>query len=378
MVTGQGDLRRTVEDLLRLHAEVPRLTDAAGPEVTAPITALAETLRATGGKHRAVTELANDIAALAAGTADDLAPVVPASQAALRAAAHSVLGLLAVSHHQLDPLPPLGAVGDDLADAFPEGFARDYVRTVLDDLPRGRATTKDEAKSQPGADQAAIIASREAAIAAVAPKYREQVRAWLEHPDCHAVELHGPHVTDRELELRVGWTRPPNHGTPDADRWRVRDDDGKVVSRHSAGVEATRFSSPEAFVRPLEAFLDVAARHADGVDGFLDDHFAAGIAPVFVNSNSARLGPGGVVGFRGAGTGTKEAAKDWLKLRAAARKKDDECLPPVRSVAYDPIVEGSDPGVRLIFKKHADGWTMTTSYPAGEPSYDNVRLEELT
>lgn len=374
MVTGQGNLRRTVEDLLRLHAEVPRLTDAAGPEVAAPITALAETLRGTGGKHRAVTALADDIAALAAGTADDLAPVVPASQAALRTAAHSVLGLLAVGHHQLDPLPPLGPVGDDLADAFPEGFARDYVRTVLDDLPRGRATTKDEAKSQPGTDQAAIITSREAVIAAVAPKYREQVRAWLEHPDCHAVELHGPHVTDRELELRVGWTRPPNHGTPGADRWRVRDD-GKVVSKHSAGVEATRFTSPEAFARPLEAFLAVAERHPGGPERLLTDNSDDGVTALYLPAASAGLSIDDAVGYRGAGIGTPWAASDWIKMRAGAMRKDDECQPPVGVLPYGVVSESPDPGVRLIFREHADGWVLTTYYPAGEPAADNTRLE---
>lgn len=189
---------------------------------------------------------------------------------------------------------------------------------MLRDLSTGAATSRAEAAAQPGAGQAVIDTAREEIIAAVAAEHRARVRVreWLEHPDSHAVEVHGPQVSDRDLELRAGWIRPPNHGTDGADTWRFRESDQKVVSKHSAGIEASRFTTPEAFARPLDLFLDVAARHPGGVTGLLDERFPAGVAPIFISAERAQLGSGDGFGYGGAGTGTPEAAWDWVKLRA--------------------------------------------------------------
>ncbi|TDE00318.1 hypothetical protein [Jiangella asiatica] len=376
---GAGGIRRAVEELLRVEAEVSRLVDGAARDAGRQGARVADVLRQA--RHPPVRNTADEVAGLSATLPGAIEPIAQTSSAALATEVHALLGLLAVDHHHLDPLPPLNTgaprTSGGMAGAFPEGFARDYVQTVLDDLRRGRATTKDQAGAHPDADQALVDAARGAIVAAVSPQHRRQVDDWLSHPDCHAVELHGPQVSDRELELRAGWTRPPDRGIGNADPWRLRDD-GKVVSKHRAGTEATRFTSAEAFARPLEMFLDIADRHPGGLEHLLDENFPAGIAPVFIDAASAGVRPDDLTGFRGTGTGTAAAAKDWRKMRTAAMKKEGECLPPVRTVAYDPTVEGSVPGVRLIFTRNAEGWVMTTYYPAGEPSYDNVRLEELT
>lgn len=247
--------------------------------------------------------------------------------------------------------------------------------TVLGDLSAGRATSKADAAAHPGADQAAIDAARERIIAVVAPEHRQRVREWLSHPDCHAVEIHGPQVSDRELELRAGWTRPPDHGTDGADKWRVRDHDHKVVSKHRAGAEATRFASPQAFAHPLDVLLTHADQYPGGLDAFLDDHSDDGAVAFHLSATSAGLGAGDTFGHRGAGTGTPEAAKDWVQVRADAMRKADECTPPVRTLAFDPIDDGPDPGIRLVFRERPEGWGLTTYYPSAVPAPDNVRLE---
>ncbi|MBB5787655.1 hypothetical protein [Jiangella mangrovi] len=381
-MNGPGGVRRAVESLLHAHHDALRSLGGAADAARDRVTRVAEVARQAD--HPAVRSVGDDVAAVAPGVERAMADLTAATGTVLAREVHALLDLLAVSHHGLDPLPaldlePLAEPADSRAfvAAFPAGFARSYVATVLADLPGGATTSKAEAAAHPGADQAAIDAARERILAVVAPEHRARVRAWLEHPDCHAVEIHGPQVGDRELELRAGWTRPPDHGTDGADKWRVREDDQKVVSEHSVGIEASRFTSPEAFARPLGVLLDAASRHPDGLDGFLDQHFPAGIAPIFIDADRAGLAPGDATGFRGAGTGTPQAAKDWKKLRNSAMKKDGECLPPVHTVPYDPIQEGSDSGARLIFKKRGT-WSMTTYYPTGEPAYDNVRLEELT
>ncbi|SDU20415.1 hypothetical protein [Jiangella alkaliphila] len=378
--SGQSVLRQAVEGLLRARADAERGLDEVAARVATAAVRPAETARA--GRHPLARRVADEAAAVGARLPDELAAVATATRMAIATEVHALLDLLAVGHHQLPPLPPLDAgplagPGDRaFLAAFSEGFARSYVATVLGDLARGRAVSKADAAAHPGALQVDVDAARSLIVAAVAPEHRELVREWLSHPNCHAVEIHGPQVSDRDLELRAGWTRPPDHGTDSADKWRVRPD-GRVVSEHAAGIEASRFSSPEAFARPLGVFLDAAARHPGGLDGLLDQHFPAGIAPIFIDAERARLAPGDVTGVRGAGTGTVPAAKDWRKLRNSAMKKDGECLPPVHTVPYDPFQDGSDAGVRLIFKKRGT-WSMTTYYPTGEPAHDNVRLEELT
>jgi hypothetical protein len=378
---GQSVLRHAVESLLRAHADVERALDGASGAATDRVARVAEIARQAG--HPVARSAADDVAAMVPVVDRALAELTAATGTVLTQQVHTLLDLLAVNHHGLPSLPaldvaPISVPGGPLIDAFPEGFARSYVATVLGDLSSGRATSKGEAAGHPGAQQADIDVARDRIVDAVAPEHRVQVREWLSHPDCHAVEIHGPQVGDRELELRAGWTRPPDHGTEGADKWRVRQEDQKVVSKHSTGPEATRFNSPEAFARPLDALLSAASHHPGGIDQLLTDHAFGGRVAIYVTVGQAGLSEGDTFGYRGAGTGTAEAATDWTKMRGMAMKKDGECMPPVRTLAYDPTSHGRDPGVRLVFAEGDDGWTMITQYPAGSPRHDNKRLEDIT
>lgn len=379
--SGQSVLRQAVEGLLRARADAERGLDEVTARVAKAALRPAETARA--GRHPLARRAADDAAVKAGAVPGELAALSTAARTAIATEVHALLSLLAVDHHHLPPLPPLdarplAAPGDRaFLAAFSEGFARSYVATVLSDLADGRPTSKSDAAAHPGARQSTIDAARDRIVAAVAPEHRDLVRAWLSHPACHAVELHGPQVGDRDLELRAGWSRPPDHGTDGADAWRIRDD-GKVVSKHQVMVDAGAFTSAAAFGRPLDAFLTVAGRHPDGVDGFLRDHSTEGVAPFFIAARQGGLAPGDAVARRGAGTGTPQAARDWVKMRRDAMKKDDECIPPVRTIPYDPIADGSDPGVRLVFKRGEDGWIMVTYYPSDGPAPDNQRLEDIT
>ncbi|SEF12428.1 hypothetical protein [Jiangella alba] len=376
--TGQSVLRQAVESLLRARADAEReLHDVATRAAKA---ALRPSEAARAARHPLVRHAADDTAALAGALPAELTAVAVATRTAIATEIHALLSLLAVDHHQLPPLPPLdpvalavpGAAG--FVRAFPDGFARSYVATVLGDLSGGRATSKADAAAQPAARQLAIDDARDRIVAAVSAPHQAVVRAWLSDEACHAVEIHGPQVSDRELELRVGWTRPPDHSTPGADPWRLRPD-GKVVSRHRAGSEASRFTSPEAFARPIDVLLTHAGQYPGGLDTFFADHADDGVAAFFLPAGTAGLGPGDTFGHRGAGTGTTEAAQDWVRVRADAMRKDGECAPPVRTLAYDPLAEGDDPGVRMVFREGPAGWTMTTYYPSSAPGSDNVRLE---
>ncbi len=322
--SGQSVLRQAVEGLLRARADAERGLDEVAARVATAAVRPAETARA--GRHPLARRAASDAAVVGALLPDDLAAVA----------------------------------------------------TVLGDLSRGRAVSKADAAAHPGALQVDVDAARSLSVAAVAPEHRDLVREWLSHPDCHAVEIHGPQVSDRDLELRAGWTRPPDHGTEGADTWRVRPEDQKVVSKHSAGTEATRFNSPEAFARPLDVLLAAATQHPGGVDKIFADHSFGGRVAIFIPADRAGLAEGDAFGYRGAGIGTAEAATDWVKMRGMAMKKDGECLPPVRTLPYDPTSHGPDAGVRLVFARGDDGWTMITYYAAGSPGHDNKRLEDIT
>lgn len=380
--SGQSVLRQAVESLLHVRADAEQALGHAAGVARSRVAGVAEVARQA--PHPVARSVADEIGAAAPAVERAMAELTAATGAVLAQQVHAVLDLLAVSHHGLAPLPPLdpgplSGPGDRaFLAAFPSGFARSYVSTVLGDLSSGRSTSKTEAAAHPGAGQAVIDVTRERILAVVAPEHRARVRAWLEHADCHAVEIHGPQVSDRELELRAGWTRPPDHGTDGADQWRVREDDHKVVSKHSTGTDATRFNTPEAFARPLDVLLSAGEHHPGGIDQLFADHAFGGRVAIFIPADQAGLTDDDTFGHRGAGIGTAEAAKDWVKMRTMAMKKDGECLPPVRTLAYDPMSHGPEAGVRLVFVEGDDGWTMITNYPAGSPGHDNKRLEDIT
>ncbi|WP_053204585.1 hypothetical protein [Jiangella muralis] len=375
---GQSVLRQAVESLLRACADAERDLHEVSARVAQSARRPSETARAA--RHPLARRAADDVAGHAAAVPAELTALATATRMAIATEVHALLDLLAVGHHHLDPLPPLDTarlrVAGDPAflSAFSDGFARSYVATVLGDQSRGRATSKAAAAAHPHTEQADIDAARDRIVAAVAPEHRDLVRTWLSHPDCHAVQVHGPQVGDRDLELRAGWTRPPDHGTDGADSWRVRDD-GKVVSRHRAGTEASRFTSPESFARPLDAFLTHADRYPGGLGGLFADHADDGAVAFFLPADTAGLRPADASGFRGTGTDTDESARDWVRVRADAMRREGECAPPVRTLAFDPLVDGTDPGVRLVFRERPNGWTLTTYYPTSAPGPDNVRLE---
>ncbi len=373
--SGRGPIRETIEALIRAQRESDHIIDEVQQGSLAQMRRIAEQAR-QAGRLPDTTPVGNDIAEVAASTDPVFERTAHATSVAFAHEVHALVDLLAMNHHDIGTLPPLDPAGvgpGSITGAFPDGFARDYVATVTDDINRGATTSKLDAADYLTADDTDIDTSRQAIV---------DTSTILQHfgtllANGHAVEIHGPHITDRALELRAGWTRPPDHGIENADRWRHRPD-GRIKSEHAAGHEATRFVTPEAFGRPLEAFLAVANQHPDGLDGFLDQHSLENRAVFFIGADDAGLRQGDTIGYRGAGTATREAASDWVRMRTDAMRADAECLQPVRTIPFDPIEEGTDPGARLIFKHGPTGWTMTTYYPATSPAPDNIRLEDLT
>lgn len=374
-----GAIRNWVESLLRVHdAAAQQTAEVEKSTATAAVRAAALVSRADVPQSPAVADL---IAAAGRSMTATVHATAQETSVRLATQAHQLLDLLAVKHHQADPLPPLDTIAlsaGNVVTAFAPGFGRDYVSSIMRDLDRSKIVTKTDAKAQPGIQPTDVSRARWTLVSKISPKNRRQARKLLEHEECHAVEMHGPQVSDQELALRVAWRRPPDHGLDTADEWRVRDD-GKVISKHGqGGWEAYAFTSPEAFARPLDAFLDLANSHPGGLDGYLDEHAMAGRATFFMSADLAGLRPGDAVGYRGAGTHDRNAAKDWRRSRADAMKKDDVCGPPAPIVRLDPIAAGARPGVRISFLRHAGSWTMITYYPTEAPLPDNLHLGEPT
>lgn len=367
-----GILRHNAESLIRTQVT----SASALAELKGAITSRVGRI---GGISRSIgpTKLADDLERVAAQMGSAVDSNTADVSTVLMREAHSLLDKLAAEHHGVGPLPALDVRAirsSDIIKAFPEGFARDYVRAVANEAARSRTVTKEEAVSQPGIQPEVIVSSRRSVVAKVSRKNQEQVEAWLGQPDCHAIKTHGPHITSKELELRLAWRRPPNHGLPEADRWRGQDD-GRVASRHkAAGAEVNAFRRPEGLAKPLDFFLDVANAHAGGLHGFLDEHAFGNKAAFFVSADAAGIEPADVHGFRGMGIDTVGGTKDWVAMRANAMKAADECGPPVRFVPHNVIAEGRDPGVRLTFFKEDGQWFMITCYPADRPGPDNVQL----
>lgn len=374
--SGRGPIRETIEALIRAQRESDQIVAEVQQDSLTQMRRIAEQAR-QAGRLPDTTPLGNDIAEVAASTNPAFERTAHTTAEAFAQEMHTLVDLLAVHHHDIGSLPPLDPAGigsGSMTGAFPDGFARDYVTTVTDDIDRGATTSKLDAADYLTADDTDIDTSRHE-IVDTSAAIQQHFGTLLAHG--HAVEIHGPHITDRSLELRAGWTRPPDHGTENANRWRHRPD-GRIKSEHAAGHEATRFVTPEAFGRPLAAFLAVADQHPDGLDGFLDEHSFENRAVFFISAGDAGLRPGDTYGYRGAGTGIPEAASDWVRMRTDAMRADTECLQPVRTIPFDPIEEGVEPGARLVFKRGAAGWVMTTYYPATSPAPDNIRLEDLT
>lgn len=296
--------------------------------------------------------------------------------------AYALLDLLARKHgHEpLEPYvpPPRGSFGHAANPArFPPGFARDYATDVIGDL-RSDVVFMD--KFQAAALPQMSPEEVEAAVVSVADTFpdhqRDYVRHLLSHPRCHAVEAHGPQVTDEALLARLCTRRPPDVGNPGADAWEVKPS-GKVTTTHVLGASAVRFASAEAMAKPLRSVLDVAARDPGGLDGFLTKHEFMGITSFYVSAAHAGLGPGDTSAYRAAGAQRYDSSKDWLKARDRAIKSTDATA--VGGVRTDVIADGADPGAWIIFERMPgdDEWILSSCYAADRANKNATRLEKL-
>lgn len=384
-----GPVRQSMERLIAAEQESQDVLDEFTSDILRSMREIEANVRSVSDRRgplsREIAGVADDIEQVAATTEDRVQAAPQETAQAYATEVHALVDLLGQTFHQQDALPPLDLNGlhpGSMANAFPVGYARDYVSTVAGELHEGAVTAKNAADAYPLFD-AAAAGSSYASVVDACTRHRTQVERLLKEEKCHAIEIHGPHVTDAELEFRAGWTRPPDRGRTDheenllAHRWKLEPDNGMVRSKHGLGHEATRFTVPEALARPLEAVLDVLEQHPNGFEGYLDQHFASGVAGIFVRATDAGLGTGDTFGYRGAGTGTDAAAADWKKMRRGAMLADVDHLDPVRTLPFDPMNEGNDPGVCIVFVRKSGSWSMVTAYPASTPQKTDVSLEDL-
>lgn len=214
--SGQAPIRQAMESLLRAQRRAEKAIADESQAIERRMTRVAEQVHQATKLPRGRTT-ADEIDALADQTGPVFAAAARDTSAAFAHEVHALLDLLAVNHHDRGPLPPLdtAVIGgpDGLAAAFPEGYARKYITTVMDELEAGGTTSKIEADAHPTRADAAITASRIHVVDQTSRHNQRQVEELMNHPNSHAVELHGPHITAEELELRAGLdpTTEPRH-----------------------------------------------------------------------------------------------------------------------------------------------------------------------
>ncbi|TDE09079.1 hypothetical protein [Jiangella asiatica] len=202
---------------------------------------------------------------------------------------------------------------------------------------------------------------------------RDDIMAMVVTNDAgHAIQLHGPDVSDEALKARVSWKKDPMGRTDPKNDWR-RDPDGSVHSKHGVGHVAGKFTSLEALAKPLRTLLDHCGGTIADLHDYLERNRGLRDAMIFVPAEDANLVPGDTTAYRGEGTQAEETAEQWRMQRRDAMELGGEPVPIVRT---DPIARGMDPGVTMIFRKIDRTWVMITCYPEAEPRPSSSRWEE--
>lgn len=372
----RGELRATLEGLLRTCADLDRRSSEAVRETRDQSRAIASEL--AGLRVPGIGNLAEDIAGIGSRMESNLTAGLADARRPYLEQANELLALLAPIHGVADALPTLNSSrittlgATTIVEHFPPGFARDYVGDILGSLHRSTNITANNA-DHIAPIRAAVAENTAAATGAEhSERHREQGTAMLSDPTCHAVERHGPHIPNEAQLARLIWRKDFTGEYA----WQLMPD-GTVTSDHNVGAATGGFTSPEAMAKPIDAFLRHAHRKHDDWNEFLNSNTKKHGKRVIVHVSAEHAGlvAKDVSGYKGAATGSREARQDWLAARQYAM---DTAGTPVFAVPYNPIEVGSDPGASLIFKRTDAGWRLLTCFPVDEQHPDSKRLENLT
>lgn len=367
-VAAQG-IRYAAHGLVAAWADHDRLAGALLRDVTGRAAAVGRIVHPVrpGGPELARTVVSE--AALGAGAAErELAAVA----AVLGGEVRALLALLfddpaLAGAATVLPAPGSGVAG--IAGTFPPGGPREYVRSVLTDHPSSWGLPVRSAAAAPVTGASAPPASVRAVADAFEPSLRTEVERMFAHPLSHAIQVHGPDVTDEALQARISWRKDPAGRTSPQHRWTLLPDDS-VDTKHRVGATAGRFDTYEALAKPLKALID-ATGGLPGLAAYLST-FRTGRVKIFVPAAVAGLEPGDTTGFRGAGARTADLERHWQKARDYAV---DTGSAPMPIVATDQIAHGRDPGAAIILHNIGDRWVVVTCYPVPEQNQSFIRFE---
>lgn len=365
----RGAVRSAVEALLRTCVDLERRAEAVAGESNA------RAQRVTGELARVrlpadVAALTQEIDRLGRELDTDLRGRLAEARQPYVTEIHALLALLAPMHG-FAALPPAAPAtpGAALSELFPAGFARSYVADLLTGVQGSSTLGRDLAASTAPPTAGDLDDALRATRSAFSDEHVDEGMRLVEDATCHALQRHGAHLPERAQLARLIWLKDPSGEYT----WQVLAS-GSVATNHRCGPVAGGFTSPDAFVKPIEAFLE-RANNRGGTDEFLTR--AVGEATrigVHVSAEQAGLVPGDAAGYRGAGIGTKETRIDWSAARKHGLEQGHET---VFAQAYDPIARGTDPGATLAFKKVGDVWHLVTCFPVDLPGPMNKRLEDL-
>lgn len=366
----RGELRSAIEGLLRTCADLDRRSDDAGRESRAQADRVARQL--VGLRLPGLRGLADEVAGIGKLMNTDVTRTLAEARRPYVIEIHQLLGVLAPIHGS-GPIPPLNPAPSTagFAAQFPPGFAQTYVKDLLSSVQGSITIAVDDAGrlhvvSQTDADDAKVAAG-----IGFSDTHRDEGIRMLQDSTSHAVEQHGPQIPDQAHLARLIWQRDPT-GTYS---WQVLPT-GAVETSHRAGSATGGFTSPAALAKPIEAVMAVAHASAGGLNEFLTKNTKKKTKKIgiHVSAELAGLTSGDASGYLGAGTGTRETQRDWLRAREYGITRGRAT---VYGVPYDPISDGTDPGATIVFKRVGEAWHLVTCYPVDKQSPMNARLEDL-
>ncbi len=363
---GSGPTRRALTGLLDAWLELDRRGASALAQARADAMDVA---RAAGGAR--------------VGGATAAGQVVEHADAGVAVAERELVGLAAVLADECRALVQLltgvagsvapvglGSGPDAIVEAFPAGDGRAYVADLVADAAVDERQPSEAAERAPAVN--AIPLSVAAGLrAAFDESVREDILAMVCHPRGHAVQLHGPDVSDEALMARVSWKKDPMGRTDTKNSWRRDPDDGTVHSKHGIGHVAGKFTTVEALAKPLQALLAHTGGTLDGLHDYLDRHSTIAGTRIFVAAEDAGLAPGDTTGFRGAGTSTPDMTDHWFRARRDAMASGGGPMPIVRT---DQVADNDNPGAAMIFRKIDGKWMLVTCFPDGAKKDDFIGM----
>ncbi|WP_298322167.1 hypothetical protein [Haloactinopolyspora sp.] len=369
MAETQGNIRYAVHHLLTAWSDYDRHCADAVAQARREADTLARMLGAVPGGDALTTEV-TDI--MTAGTARAETELRQAGES-YSTEARTLLGLLTGQPDLASApftLPSPGSGLSGIVATFPTIESRRYVEHVLTDHTDSDVITTASARSA-ASNGPSAPAGQVAAFAAQFPsELHEMITRMQTHSRSHALQTHGPDVTDDALKARLTWRKDPAGRTNSANRWALNDD-GTVSTNHVVGPLAGKFTTMEAMAKPLRALLAATGNTVAGLETYLTSKAVGRTARIFVPAHECGLEPGDTAAYRGAGTQTEDMARDWAQARDFAMGSGADPMPIVPT---DPIADGLDPGAAMSFRKSGDHWIMTTCYPVPTPDERFTRL----